>query len=520
MTVGDAPDDAEIITPSGGGDETRRQLRGSTLLVAGRFISLTVNFVVQVLIVRYLTQADYGGFAYALAFVQVAQTVITFGLDRSITRFIPIYEERGDYGRLFGTLLMVGGTLAALSLGVVVLVIGLQGWLAGSVIDDPEAITLVVLLIFLAPIQALDELLTGLFAVIADARAIFLRRNVIGPLLRLAVVLLLVLTEQRVEFLAIGYVVSGAAILVTYAGLLVRQLRQRGLMARFRRSELIMPVGEVLGFTIPLLTSDLVSVIMTTTGVLLLGFFHDTVEVGAFRAVLPAAMLNQAILTTFGLLYTPAAARLFARQDQDGIDHLYWRTAAWLAVFSFPVFLLTSSLAEPITVLLFGEPYRASAPYLAILSIGMYFNAALGLNGLTLKVMGRLRFIVILNLVAAAVNVVLNVLLIPPLGALGAAIATGATLVAHNVLKQAGLSLAGIRIFEARFVRLYAVIVASAIVVLAIQVVARPPVPVVLALAAIASGFVLAMSRRDLDLAETFPELRRIALLRWFGGSG
>jgi O-antigen/teichoic acid export membrane protein len=518
MTVGDPSGDDEIVTAERGAqDQTRRQLRGSTLLVAGRGISLTVNFLVQVLIVRYLTQAEYGGFAYALAFVHLAQTIITFGLDRAITRFVPIYEERGDYGRLFGTLVMVGGTLAALGLGVVVLVIGLQGWLAGSIIDDPEAITLVVLLIALAPIQALDELLTGLFAVIADARAIFLRRNVIGPFLRLAVVLLLVLTEQQVEFLAIGYVVSGAAILLTYTGLLVRQLRKRGLTARFRRSELTLPVGEVLGFTIPLLTSDLVSVLMTTTDVLLLGFFHDTVEVGAFRAVLPAAMLNQAILSTFGLLYTPAAARLFARDDHDGIDHLYWRTAAWLAVFSFPVFLLTSSLAEPITVLLFGEPYRGSAPYLAILSIGMYFNAALGLNGLTLKVMGRLRYIVILNLAAAAVNVALNLLLIPPLGALGAAIATGATLVAHNVLKQAGLSLAGIRIFERRYVRLYAVIVATALGVLAIQAVMGPPVPVVLALAALASALVVVVSRDDLDLADTFPELRRIPLIGRLG---
>lgn len=517
MTVGDTPD--EPVSASAAGRETQRQLRGSSLLVAGRGISLTVNFAVQVLIVRYLTQADYGGFAYALAFVNLAQTFITFGLDRAITRFIPIYEERGDYGRLFGTLLMVAGTLATLGLGVVVLVIGLQGWLAGSIIDDPEAITLVVLLIALAPIQALDELLTGLFAVIADAKAIFLRRNVIGPLLRLTVVLLLVLTEQSVEFLAIGYVVSGAAILVTYSGLLVRQLRQRGLTERFRRSQVTLPIGEVLGFTVPLLTSDLVGVLMTTTDVLLLGYFHDTVEVGAFRAILPAAMLNQAILSTFGLLYTPAAARLFARGDQEGIDHLYWRTAAWLAVFSFPVFLLTSSLAEPITVMLFGEPYRDSAPYLAILSIGMYFNAALGLNGLTLKVMGKLRYIVTLNLAAAAVNVGLNVLLIPPLGALGAAIATGATLVAHNVLKQAGLSLAGIRVFEPRFVRLYAVIVAAAVVVLVIQLVLAPPVPVVLLTAAIASAAVLVVSRADLDLGETFPELQRIPLLRRLGSS-
>ena len=81
-----------------------------------------------------------------------------------------------------------------------------------------------------------------------------------------------------------------------------------------------------------------------------------------------------------------------------------------MAVFSLPVFLLTFSLAEPITVLLFGERYAGSAAYLAILSLGMYFNAALGFNGLTLKVIGRVRYVVILNLFAAGANVALNLL--------------------------------------------------------------------------------------------------------------
>jgi O-antigen/teichoic acid export membrane protein len=499
--------------------DTRGQLRGSTLLLAGRLISTAVNFTVQVLIVRYLTETDYGAFAYALAFVNLAQTVVTFGLDRSITRFIPIYEEQGDYPRLFGTLVMVASTFVTLGLGVVILVIGLQDWLGATLIDDHAAVALIVILIFLAPIQALDDLLIGLFAVFANARAIFVRRHILGPGLRLLVVVLLVLTEQDVEFLAVGYVVSSALILALYGGLLLRFLRDRGLIERFDRSRVTVPARDVLAFTVPLLSSDLLYVLMSTTDVILLGYFYDATEVGALRAILPAATLNQAIFTAFTLLFTPAAARLFAREDRNGINNLYWRTAIWVAVFTFPVFLLTFSLAEPITVLLFGERYAGSAIYLAILSLGMYFNAALGFNGLTLKVVGRVRYVVILNAAAGVVNILLNVLLIPPYGALGAAVATGATLIAHNLLKQYGLKMAGIEIFEWRYLRVYVSIIVAALSVLAVEVWVRPGILGVVVVAGAASVAVFLANRRMLDVTDTFPELKRVPVLgRLMGG--
>ena len=114
---------AELIDPApepeGGGPsrahrETTSQIRGSSLLLVGRTLSMAVNFLVQILIVRYLTTADYGAFAYALSIAALGQTLITFGLDRGASRFLSIYDERGDYDRLLGTITMVCGTIVAL----------------------------------------------------------------------------------------------------------------------------------------------------------------------------------------------------------------------------------------------------------------------------------------------------------------------------------------------------------------------------------------------------------------------
>jgi O-antigen/teichoic acid export membrane protein len=498
---------------------TRKQIRGSSLLLAGRFLSLGINFAIQILIVRYLSKADYGAYAYALSVVSFGVSAATLGLDRAITRFIPIYDEEKEYDKLWGTIVMVTGTILSISLGLILLVFGLHNMLTGSLISDEQAISLLLIMIFSVPVLALDGLMLGLFAVMAKPRAIFFRKNVVGPSLRLTVVLLLVLSGAGVEFLAAGFVVTGALAVSIYTVFLVRTIREQGLLGRFRWKGLEMPGREVFGFTVPLLASDLLYIVMNTSDVLLLGHYRGTEAVGSLRVILPAAQVNMIVMGSFTLLFTPAAARLFARGDLKGISHLYWQTAAWIAVLSFPVFALTFSLSQPLTIALFGERYESSATYLTLLALAYYFNVALGFNGLTLKVFGKVRFVVLISVAAALANLALNFLLIPLYGALGAAIATSSTLILHNILKQWGLRRGtGISLFQREDAVVYVSIVVTATALLVLHWLLGPPLWLVLPLAAVASLIVVMSSRRSLRAGETFPELARFRIIRLIVG--
>jgi O-antigen/teichoic acid export membrane protein len=514
-----ASSSTDAVAAAGGEAAARKQIRGSSLLLVGRGLSLGINFAIQVLIVRYLTKADYGAFAYALSLAVVGSSIATFGLDRSITRFIPIYDEQGNYRKLFGTLVLAVATVTSLGVVCVVLVWGLQGVLEGSLISDERAISLLLILVVLTPIQSLDGLLMGMFAVFSKPRAIFFRKYVLTPGLRLTVVLLLVLSNQSVFFLAGGYVAAAALGVGIYVVMLYGMLRGEGLLEHFGFEKLDIPAREVFGFTIPLLTSDLVYMAMNLSDVLLLGHFRGAEEVGALRVIWPVAHVNQVVMTSFTLLFTPLAARLFARDDREGVNRLYWQTAIWIAVLSFPLFALTFSLAEPLTVTLFGSRYSDSATYLTLLALGYYFNAALGFNGLTLKVFGRLKYIVSINVAAAVVNVGLNLVLIPRYGALGAALGTCITLLLHNVFKQAGLLLGtGVTLFRRRDLAVYGAIVLAAGLLFAVQLVFSPPAYAGFAAAGIVSLFVVAVGRRSLLAAEMFPELMRFRLLRLIVG--
>ena len=104
---------ADEASAARGDSAAKKQIRGSSLLLVGRISSLGVNFVVQIVVIRYLTKGDFGAFAYALSLVSLGASIATFGLDRSITRFIPIYDEQGNYGKVFGTIVMAFGTVVS-----------------------------------------------------------------------------------------------------------------------------------------------------------------------------------------------------------------------------------------------------------------------------------------------------------------------------------------------------------------------------------------------------------------------
>ena len=499
---------------------TAKHIRGSSLLLFGRMLALGLDFVIQVLIVRYLTKEDFGAFAYATSVVSLGASVALFGLDKASARFVPIFHEQRDYNKLFGMIVMVIGTIAALGLMLMLGVYGLQGWIGQVLVDDQRSLALLVMLIALSPLQALDSVLMGLLAIFASPRAIFFRKHLLAPSLKLIVVLLLALSGSDVFFLASGYLFASAVGVGIYAVVLIQVLGRQGLFRHWNWRTINIPAREVLSFSTPLLITDLVVVLRSSLIVVMLGYFGSTTDVAAFRAVFPVARQNMVVLRSFTYLYMPLAARMFARDDEKGIHDLYVQTAVWMAVITCPIFIASFSLAQPITVLLFGTDYTQSGIILTLLALGHYTNAALGFNGVTLRVFGKVRYLVTIDFITAVISVGLSLLLIPPYAALGAAIATCGTYIVQNALYQLGLRRGtGITLFKWRYARVYGSIASAALGMLFVQSILDLPIVASIIIAGLVSLFVLALNRRELDVSGTFPELLRFRLARRLFGT-
>lgn len=491
-------------------------LRGSSLMLVGRVAAMGVAFATQVLMVRHLSKDDYGVFAFALSAALVLQTVLPLGLDRADTRFLALYEHRQDHGRLLGVIALEAATVLSLGALAVGCALVFQGPLQGSFAPAGTAFGVLLVMLALAPLQALDVLVVNVFAVFASPWMVFFRRYVLEPGLRLLVVVALVVLDGGLVFLTVGYVGAALVGVGLYAVMLVRLLSRLGILARGSLRAIVVPVREVLGFSLPLLLTSLVAVASTEIGAIFLGVYGSATDVAAFRAVQPFAALNLVVMISFTTLFTPAAARLFARADMEGLRMLYWQSACWVAVLTFPVICTMTALSHDFTVTAIGERYSDSAPYLALLAFGYYVNAALGFNGLTVQMLGRLRYVMLMNVAVLAWMIAANLLLVPTWGAKGAVIAVLSTLVVHNIGKQAGLGFgAEIGVVNRRHAVVIAKLAVAGVSVNVATAILHPPLTVGLVLVALVSALMFRVLGPALELRSTFPELGRFRVLRW-----
>ena len=231
----------DAVAAGPGAEGSRGHVRGSSLLVLGRVIALALGMVTQVIIVRTLTKAEFGAFAYALAIASAARILLSLGQGRLLSRFMATYEEQRDYARMFGAMFLAVATIVVTSVLAIGALFLLSEELIGSVVDDDKAVRLVLILILLSPLEALDQVFVSLFAVFTKPRTIFFRKHLLGPGLRLVVVLCLVVVGASVEFLAVGYVLAAVAGVALYTGLLVSVLRERGLLQELRPRQIVVP---------------------------------------------------------------------------------------------------------------------------------------------------------------------------------------------------------------------------------------------------------------------------------------
>ena len=73
---------------------------------------------------------------------------------------------------------------------------------------------------------------------------------------------------------------------------------------------------------------------------------------------MPIAIQNLFVATSFRFIFTPGASRLYARGDRKALNDLYWQTAAWIAILTFPFFALCVGFAEPLD----GAALRRAIP--------------------------------------------------------------------------------------------------------------------------------------------------------------
>lgn len=428
MTASGTP---TVATAASGEREVRRSTRSGLVGLAGAAVNGLLGFVLTVVIVRGLGPAGSGAMFTAIGVVTVLGGLCCAGADTALVWALPrrTTGPDGDAARLLPVAL-----LPALSFTVVTAVVGLAlAGLLAPVFFDPGTtggVDLLRLAFAGLPFVVGMTVLLAAVRAVRPVAALVAVQYVLLPAARPALVLVAVGTGAGVIAVFAGWL---APVLVAGLVCVALLLRPLGLTA----GATLRPAGRdwriLWGFALPRAASAAIDASSMWLTVLLTATLADQSAAGVIGAVGRYALAGLLVMQGLRVAVAPQLSRLLGQGRTAEAAMVYRRITTVIIALSWPGYLLLAIFA-PGFLLLFGAAFTTGASAMAVLAVGMMVNAGTGIVQTMLLMSGSSGR----HLLAAATGLVLNVglalALIPPYGALGAALAWTTGIVVENVI--------------------------------------------------------------------------------------
>jgi len=385
--------------------------------IANVLVALS-RIILLPLLTKTLGAHDYGIWAQAQVTISLVLGGVGLGLPYALTRFLPAKTDEGEIREEFWSVFsLVSLTTFAVSL----ILIAAAGPIAGAFFEGSTRIVRITGLIILT--WSLDSALLSLFRAFRQMKryALF----VVGDAyLELAVIAFLVLKGHAL--LSLLWTVLAVRILVFIPLFFLINSQVRIKRPHFSK------IKEYLSFGLPTIPGNLASWVVASSDRYIIGYFLGASSVGVYSATYALGNIPIMLATVLGFVLPPTLSQLY---DEGRIDevrtHLSY-SLKYLLMMAIPFVCGAAVLSNQILGL-FSTTEIASQGYYVVPPVAL---ATLILCicvpfGQTLLLMKKTKVIGLAYMVAALINLGLNLLIVPIWGILGAAITT---LIAYSVL--------------------------------------------------------------------------------------
>ena len=403
--------------------------RGLSATLAVKLTTLGLSFVTLIVLSRLLGPQGYGQYAYVMATVAILTPLAAVGMPSIVVREVAACRARGDYARLKGVVAFafMAAVLSFLGLS---LIYGLLHMLAAAWstrAGDHPLLTLALLLL---------AILAGLFSAIQQGLKRIVAAQVpfaiVQPLLMVLLLLLAWWAWRHPVH------VEDAILLAALAGALALSVAIALTRHTWRHTRPRGPSGwrfdarrwTAAGFSLAIL--GLLGTLNGQADIVLLRWLAGTEATGIFHVASRNAHLVTLLLGALIAPLGPLVAELHAKGDRAALQRVVRRSIRVVFLLTLPAALVMIAAGE-LYLGLFGEGFAAGHAALGILALAQLVNVAAGPVQMLLVMTGHQARIIPALSWSLLANIVLNLALIPRLGATGAACATAFSIVLWNV---------------------------------------------------------------------------------------
>jgi len=409
-----------------GNREARRVAGGAVIALAGGGLSFVLSIAYQIVVARRLGASGFGVLILGLAISNVLAEGSDLGLDYGLLRFGAIARSEEAWGRLAAVLrAAVVGSLLAGTVAAGVLAAG-AGLLAVWFHKAPLAGVAVALALSVPCVGTTEVLRAGLRAM-GNATRPVASSSLIRPGVQLLFGAWIVMVVPSPRAVAWAFSASQVVVMLL-TGLMLWRLLPRGALRSAS------PQPGLYRFSLPMMLNRVLLYSNNQTEIVFLGILAPAITLGVFGVARRLSVLLSALLASVSILFNPMVAGLHHTGRTRELDRVFKTATRWLFTLGLPLFLAEALFGSSI-LSVFGKGFENGAAALAILAFGQLVNVGTGTVS-NLQAMAGYAKLTLLNAVLfLSLSIVLDVLLIPTFGLLGAAIANSTSLVIVNVLR-------------------------------------------------------------------------------------
>ncbi len=405
---------------------------GAVLALVGISVGTFLSFMGKLVVARYGNETEYGIFSLALAVLNACAVIATLGLQQGLTRSIAYTRGRQETEKvqLFISASLWFGSVASMAMCFILLFT--SQIMANTIFHEAGLVFPLRIFAAVLPFFVLMNITVSLFRGLDEIKPQVYFQNI--GVNALFLLFLLVVHFLNVSFHGVFYAYM-CSFIISFIALALYTIRRLPSPLKFTIGLSLGPAARgLLFFSLPLLGMAAMYMVIAWTDTFMLGYFKSSAVVGLYNAALPLAQFISMPLGALLIAYTPVTSGLYGQGLLLEIKRNYRVVTKWVCSATLPLFLIMFLFPETFIHFIFGADYIPAAGALRILSLGFIINNFLGPGGATLVAMGRPQFMMWSALATALLNIVLNMILIPPLGIAGAAIASVSAMTTVNLL--------------------------------------------------------------------------------------
>ena len=365
------------------------------------------------ILARGLGAHDYGVWVLVVSTVSLASIVTMLGMPQALERFLAGTTRRDDQREDF----LSSFAVVALATGLVTLaaVMAARG-LAASVFHEPALAPLIRVGAWLLLATALNQVVLMFFRSQREMRILsaFDLATGLGELLLSALAV------------AAGYGLYGTLLALLAARGAATAAALWGVMARIGIAlPHLRSVRAYLAFGVPTILMGLMWWIVETSDRYFVGFYNTPAQVGIYSAAYALGGVLVFLRLPFMFVLPPFIYQFWDQQHyQTAARYLDASLRSYL-ILAVPMSVGISILAQPVLTVLANREFAVQGSLVVPIVVAAMFCYGLsGITGLVFWLQKKSRELSFLWVIAAACNPILNVILIPRLGIVGAALAT------------------------------------------------------------------------------------------------